>query len=247
MNFDQYEIEYQDQISNDEFETQLIAIRRRQVLDIAKTLGPRTFLEVGCGLNSLFNHLQDFDQFVILEPVKRFCEIAESDSQNDSSVTIFNCTLENGITVVNTFDFDLIVASSVLHEVPAPDQFLQSIYQVSDLGTHVYIDVPNVESFHRLLGLQSGLIDELDQFSELENRFGRKSHFTKSSLIESVEKAGFQVIRCFTFFLKPFASHQMQRLLDSNIIAQRTLTGLSKLCEHFPDNGSSIGLLAKKR
>lgn len=192
MNFDQYEIEYQDQISNDEFETQLIAIRRRQVLDIAKTLGPRTFLEVGCGLNSLFNHLQDFDQFVILEPVKRFCEIAESDSKNDPSIAIFNRTLENGTTVINNFDFDLIVASSVLHEVPAPDQFLQSIYQVSDLGTHVYIDVPNVESFHRLLGLQSGLIDELDQFSELENRFSRKSHLLSLASLSRLKKQAFR-------------------------------------------------------
>ena len=140
----------------------------------------------------------------------------------------------------------LIVASSVLHEVPDPHHFLESIYRISSGKSYIYLDVPNVESFHRLLGLKGELIDELDEFSELELRFGRYSHFTRSSLISEVEEAGFRVIRSFTFFLKPFSSEQMGKIFNAGIITQETLIALSRMSEYFPDNGSSIGLLAKK-
>lgn len=55
-------------------------------------------------------------------------------------------------------DFDFIIISGLLHEVPDPKKLLQSIYKICKQDTLVHINVPNVYSFHRLLAYEMGCI-----------------------------------------------------------------------------------------
>lgn len=60
----------------DDFEPTMVEIRRRMLLEQIKQLSPRTILEVGCGLSPLVEHINiDFDQMVVVEPSKEFCDV----------------------------------------------------------------------------------------------------------------------------------------------------------------------------
>ena len=60
-----------------------------------------------------------------------------------------------------------------------PDLILKSIYNISNSKTIVYIDVPNMYSFHRLLGVELGLIKKISSDTLMHKRFNRKNNFDK--------------------------------------------------------------------
>ena len=124
--------------------------------------------------------------------------------------------------------------------------FMKSLFEICGRDTVVYLDVPNIQSFHRLLGLEMGLINNLAESSALEQRFGRKSHFDKAELIKIIADADFELIDSFTYFLKPFPNDQMAEMLRQNIINEVTLNALENLCQFFPENGSGLAVLIRK-
>ena len=62
-----------------------------------------------------------------------------------------------------------------------------------------------------------------------------------------VLKAGFKVINCFSFFIKPFSHSQMQLMLKNEIISDKTLEALGEIVKFFPDHGSSLAIILKNR
>ena len=154
--------------------------------------------------------------------------------------------MESAVEELKKHPFDFIVSSSILHEVPNPFLFLKSLFEICGRDTVVYLDVPNIKSFHRLLGLEMGLIDNLSAASALERRFDRNHHFDKAELIKIIADADFELIDSFTYFLKPFPNDQMAKMLREKIINEVTLNALEDLCRFFPDNGSGLAVLIRK-
>lgn len=221
------------------FETVMVEARRRQVVATAARHPHRRLLEVGSGLEPLLLHLPAVEAYTLVEPVPEFCARARALAGEGRRVRVHQGYLEEVAAELGQ-DFDLIVVSSLLHEVPEPTRLLEAVRGLCAPQTVVHVNVPNVRSLHRVLALEMGLIGQLSEPSEMERRFGRHTRFDRQSLVSSVEAAGFEVLRFTTYFFKPFAHAQMEALFDSGIVDRSALGAFERLGEQFPEHGAEM-------
>lgn len=240
-NLDSYKDNYTNKDHYD-FERFQVQYRRKNVLFNLKKYTHKTILEVGCGVDPLFKYIDDYQSFTVVEPSEEFYSIAEKLCVNDKRISLINDFIEN----INTEEkFDFIVISSLLHEIKNDELILNSIRSLSHQDTVVYINVPNAKSFHRLLALESGLIDSIYQKSSNQIKFQQSHTYDIDALEILVKNAGFSVIESGSYFLKPFTHKQMHKLLDCSVIDEQILAGLDRMIEHCPGLGSEIFVTCK--
>ena len=122
-NIDKYS---QDYINNYGFESILVKYRRNKVLETLNNYKSKRILEIGCGVDSISNYYVNFDKWVIVEPSKKFLKTAVKDKHN-SNIEIYSDFFENIIDVLSNKNFDFVILSALLHEVPNTTSFLQKI------------------------------------------------------------------------------------------------------------------------
>lgn len=232
---------YTQDYKNSNFEHILVKYRRKKVLEILNKYKPKHILEVGCGLDSIFNHYNDFDSFTIIEPSKDFCENAKKSSSYNKKIIIINDFVENSnfkFTIHNGQTF--IIASSLLHEVTEPLKLIQSIYNICNKETIVHINVPNSLSMHLLWAYKAKIINSIGEVTNTMKKFQRTSTFNLKQLKEIITINDFSIIEEGSYFLKPFNHSKMQILLDNQIINDKLLDGLYELSEYFPEHCCEI-------
>ena len=229
------------------FEAQMVGFRRRKVLEILAGLPHARILEIGCGTDSLFNHLTDFESFVVVEPIESFVETAVGHAQGDPRVSVLHGFLESESEQLRSHTFDLVIASSVLHEVEEPTLFLKSLNSLCSKQTIAHLNVPNALSLHRLLAVEMGLIEDPFAASELAMTLQRTSNFDLSSLKEVVQSCHFTVLSEGSYFLKPFSNRQMLQLVDHEIVPVDFLDALYTVVENrLPELGAEIFVNVRK-
>ena len=213
---EEYTTEYTKHYSTGSFELALIKIRREKVLQSLKKHCHRSILEVGCGLEPLFCHLKDFQSYTIVEPSPSFAKNAIDLIPQGLNVSVIQGFLETSYKALTALaPYDFIIISSLLHEVDNPEHLLNVVRMLSNTNTIIHVNVPNVLSFHRLLGLEMGIMETVYDKSNDDIKFKRTSHFDKASLISLMERSGFDILECETHFIKPFSNEQMARPQNS--------------------------------
>ncbi|MWV62146.1 methyltransferase domain-containing protein [Helicobacter saguini] len=231
----------------------MVEIRRKEVLKFLQQYKAKNVLEIGCGLHSLFNFYEDFENFVVVEPSSEFAKKALQDSKNlqntESKITIINDFIENHIQTLQNTHFDFIILSSLLHEVINPKDFLSKILKVMKNETILHINVPNANSFHLLWAYKSGLIKKLGNLTERAKSLQQNTTFTLESLqnmlLESAKiceniESKIKILQSGSYFIKPFNHAKMQECLKLNIIDSNLLSGLEKMIEYMPNLGAEI-------
>lgn len=142
--------------------------------------------------------------------------------------------------------YDMIICSSLLHEVENPEDFLKKLFSICDKNTVVHINVPNALSVHRILAVESGLMPSIYDLSDRNIKLQQHTVFDIHSLTDMVQAAGGQVIDSGSIFIKPFTHAQMMQLLDCDIISEKVLDGFYNLVKYMPDLGSEIYVTCKK-
>jgi len=230
------------------FERVLIKSRRERVLTSVKKHTHKNILEIGCGLDPIFQFCEDYDHYTVVEPSSSFAEHAQKLAQGKDGITILSGYLEDVYgSLAGKPEFDFIIMSGILHEVSDPNRLLHAINEVCQVETVVHINVPNVRSFHRLLAYEMGLIRSLFEKSEMEKKFQRNTRFDKETLFKIVEKNGFRVISFGTYFIKPFKNSQIEKIVEKNIVDISFLEGLEKLIKYMPEMGSEMYVDVKKK
>lgn len=235
-----YTERYAEQYREGAFEVALVRIRRKHVLRTLHRYPHRRILEVGCGLEPLFPYVDAYDAYTIVEPSEAFVQNAVAQAGSDPAVRIVQGTLEEAYDRLTADAYDMIVLSSLLHEVPDPDALLTRVRALCGPATVVHVNVPNVRSFHRLLGVAMGLINDVHQPTQNEIDFQRHTRFDKESLVRKMQAHGFEVLSFATYFVKPFSNKQMEQMLSHQIIAPDVIEGLEKMSEHLPDMGCEM-------
>lgn len=236
----QQEIEaYQSVYSASDFEVIQARYRKRLLLELLEEHQPRRILEVGCGWNTIANAWQGFEHLCIVEPGSKFVEKARKDTAHNCKVKVVQHFLEDAIGILQD-NYDLILLSSLLHEVPDAKALLTSARALCSDRTLVHVNVPNAKSMHRLLALEMGLIDSLYVSSELQKTFKQPRIFDLQSLKALAVSAGFDVTLEGSYFVKPFSHTQMHTLIQTGFTTQAMLDGLWSLTKHFPEHGSEI-------
>jgi len=239
-NLEDYTVNYYNQ----PFEDIQVLYRKRKVLELIKKQNHRTLLEIGCGLDPLFNHFNEFDKLVILEPSNAFFENAVKQADKDEELTdkvdIINGLLEDSVRQLQEYNFDFILVSCLLHEIEDTALFLANLRQIAREDTIIHIDVPNAFSFHRVLALEMGLIESVFEMSASNLKFQQQRVFDLKSLTALITSAGFTVIDSGSFFVKPFMHKQMSGLIEHGIIDYTVLDGLYNMVKFIPEMGSEI-------
>ena len=235
---DGYAIDY---IKHDKEDT-VRTFRRQKVLEILNCHKPKHILEIGCGCWSFSEFYHNYDEFLIVERSERFCNMIRKSKYYNSRINVLEGFLEEQINTIKDKNFDFILLSGVLHEVPNQTELLSSIKSLCNNNTILHINVPNNKSFHLLWAYESGLIQQIGDLTATATHFNRHSTFDLSSLIAFVENAGFKVLDTSggSYFMKPFNHAKMTELMKLGIIDENLLDGLNKLTKYFPNNGAEI-------
>ncbi len=227
------------------FEDIQISFRRKKILSILENYKPQKLLEVGCGYRPLFIDFKSFEKFTIIEPINKFYSTIKKKAPKNSNINIINGLFEESIDDIIDLEFDMIIISSLLHEIKDLNYFLDKLKLICSKETLICVIVPNSNSFHRLLALSMGLIDDLDTKSDTQIKMQQNHNFTRNKLCNLFKSKGFTTENIETFFIKPFTHNQMQLMLDNKIIDLSVLEGLYNLSCKFPDIGSELLLLTK--
>ncbi len=248
IDMDDYSRKWLEESKKDvSFEFILTEVRRKQVLSSLSKYEHKNILEIGSGLLPLFPYC-DYEQYVIVEPSEEFVQYTKRLAAKKPNVLVIQGYIEDIYEeLLDVGDFDFIIASSLLHEVPQPRRLLQSIFRLCKPQTVVHINCPNIYSFHRLLAYEMGLIGDISEKSKTEIDFQRHTRFDMRSLIRMVEEEGFQVLAQGTYFIKPFTNEQMEKIIANNIVSKEVITGLEHMTKYMPDMGCEMFVEVKIR
>jgi|WetSurMetagenome_2_1015567.scaffolds.fasta_scaffold07900_2 SAM-dependent methyltransferase len=239
INIDNHVKNYIEEISKENsLESVFSGLRKKQVLISMNKYKHNNILEIGCGLDPLYPHINGWKSYTIVEPGTDFLKALKG--SNLYNVNIYNGFLEDVYKELLENKFDYIFLSGVLHHVPNLQIFLKAISQLCSCDTVVHINVPNAYSFHRLLAMEMGYINNIFEKSETNTRLQVKWVFNKDSLYKVVQNSGFEVLDFGTYFIKLFTNEQMEKVIDLDIFEKDILQGLENMVKYLPDMGCEM-------
>jgi len=229
------------------FEEYLSIYRYRKLIEIMQKYNHERILDIGGGMNPLFHEINGFNKYYMIEPGQKACDDAIIKSSGDERVKVINGYFEDCHNLLIGEKIDFIFSVGVLHETSTPEKFVKCIKNLSNPETVIFINVPNAESFHRILALESGLISKLDQFTERNLLLGQKSVYSMEKLINLLNKSidGCTILEKGTFFIKPFTHNQMMQIISNKIIRDEVMDGLYKMSDWAPNIGSEMFVVFK--
>lgn len=233
--------DYSNKYVEEPFESTMVEIRKKMVVNQCLRYPHKNILEIGCGMNPFFLDFSDYDHMVIVDPSERFTDHARKSAENKNIHVIkgFLEQVEREVQGLNV-KFDFIILSSLIHELDDPQNMLKSVSALCDKETVVHINVPNANSFHRLIAKEMGMIKDVHAQSLQMQKMQRRRTYDMDSLCEEVENAGFSILDKGSYFVKPFTHAQMQECIDKGIIGYSVIEGLEKMIKYMPQLGAGI-------
>lgn len=232
------------------FEKTFEIYRHKKVMELIASTNfekPKNLLEIGPGLNPIFSNLKEFEIVHALEPIKFFYQSNNEEFSKKQSVKFFNSTLEDFYhSSHKSTNYDLILLSSVLHEIPNYKQALQQCFSLLRQGGKIIIVVPNNKSLHRMIGEQSGIHPTGEVLTKTEITMQQNASFSVESLKLQVELIGFETLSIKTEFIKIFPHQVMQELIDKKVMNETILDFFSEISPLIPNFGAEIFYLGTK-
>lgn len=240
--------DYTDKYEEWPFEKYQVQYRRKKVIELLEQYKHDSILEVGCGMEPLFQFYHNYRCMTIVEPSDMFYENAKRLADAcDREIYIVNGNVEDKTEELQSRHYDYIIISSLLHELEDPRRVLEEIGKLCTGDEVIHVNVPNAYSLHRILAYEAGLIPDLYAKSQQQKKMQQNSTFDLQSITELAGKAGFNVIAEGTYFPKVFTHGQMQTLMDMNILNEQILDGFYQMEKYLPEFGSELYVQLKKR
>ena len=238
--------DYAEKYTENGFEEYKVLYRRKKLIEMIKGWRPKSILEIGCGMDPLFQYV-DNAKFTIVELSQLFCDNAADlmrmrHIHNAECIQGYFEEIASGLSK----EYDLIICSSLLHEVEKPGSLIKAIENTCNSDTIVHVNVPNAYSLHRLLGKEMGILDDVHEMSENNIDFQQNNVFDKYSLEKIVNENGLEVIESGGYFMKPFSHKQMNEMMQKKVIDEKVLDGLYELGKCMPEFCSEIYVNCKK-
>ncbi len=126
--------------------------------------------------------------------------------------------------------FDHVLMTNLLHEVGDPATLLQRARGWLAPGGSIHVTLPNPRSIHRLVALEMGLIERLDEQSDRGARLGTRRTLDLDALLEIAAASRLHAAESSGIFLKPLPNAQMMKLTSA------ILQGFELAARHLPGN-----------
>lgn len=236
---------YSDNYFVQDFELYQVEYRRKMIIEQINKYCSKRILEIGCGCEPLFQHVGNKD-WVIVEPSELFCELAQKKAEGREHICILQCFFEDCAEKLAKESFDMIICSGLLHEVEEPKRMLESIWAICGENTIVHVNVPNANSFHRILAKNMNIISDVHEKSERNIMFQQNTVFDMDELTEMLTRCGYTILDKGSCLIKPFTHKQMYEMIEKEIINKEVLDGLDYMVRDFPQMGSEIFVNCKK-
>ena len=153
---------------------------------------------------------------------------------------MYKWLFEEQVINLPNIQYDMVICNSLLHEVIEPQKLLMAIKKICNKETIIHINVPNMNSIHRLLGVEMNIIADKFEASDNNKKFQQNTNFDLGKLKYIVENNGLKVIEDGSFFVKPFSHKQMNAMIQQCIIDEKVLDGLYNITKYMPQFGSEI-------
>jgi len=231
------------------FEAAMVKYRRKLVIERLSALRPATVVEVGCGAELLYQHYAQaagpVARWIVVEPGQEFHDVAAT-SGLPNLVAIRGFFEDVTSRIKDQLDAppDMIIISSVLHEVAHPLKLLEAARSLMGKRSVLHVNVPNASSFHRLLARSMGLIDDVKALSERNLHLLQHRVYDRQSIRSDVEATGLLPVAEGGYFIKPFTHAQMALVADQ--LGDAVLDGLYALGKERPDLASEIYIEARR-
>lgn len=237
-----------DYIADYGFEKVMVRFRAMQIIDHLRRFQAKRVLEVGCGAELLYGrYLRDSDpvaQWTIVEPTTEFSQQAQASAL--PNLEVIQGTIELAATALAARDQspDVVVCSSLLHEVEHPHELLAAIASTMGPQTILHLNVPNAESLHRELAVSMGVLTKTGTLTARNIELQQQAVYSPASLAAAIEAAGLDVFESGGYFVKPFTHAQMEEITD--VVDDSILVGLFRLGQRRPEIASEIFVLARR-
>lgn len=233
-------------LADDAYEQVMVRLRHRLVCETAAALGARRVLEVGVALDPIGGFAAAAglapESWTMVEPAPAFA----ANARRIAATLPFPAQVVEGFLEERVEELaamlpggvDLVVFSSLLHEVERPDLLLSAARGLLASGGRVHANVPNALSLHRRLGRVLGLLGDEHDRSERNDRFAQVRNFDPAGLAALFAAAGYRVVETGGCFLKLLSNRQMGDI--PALLAPEMLDGLYRLGHELPELSADI-------
>lgn len=245
---DEYAKRYMDGFG---FESVCALARQQRNVRFLEDTQPQSILEIGCG-STLLAGMKGIDglafiKWVIVEPASQFARNARELTSGDDRFSVIEDYLEGAIDYLRPLvagGFDCVIVSGLVHETMSPELLLDAAISLIKPQGRALVSAPNAMSFHRLLAVESGLINSPYELSSLNRQLGHPVVFDRHSLAKLLVASGLTDLVFDGYIFKPFTNTQMATML--NVVGDQLINGLIELGRKFPDNAAEICITGKR-
>ena len=163
-------------------------------------------LELGSADGGMTQFLvDDFQEVVSVDGSESFVSrLKERNIPNLTAITSFfeDLSLDQ--------EFDTVILSHILEHVDNPVEILKIAKRYTKKGGVILIDVPNADSFHRLIGVEMGMLPQKDALNETDVKLGHRRVYTVDLMKEHIRLSGMKLQHWGGHFLKVLSAGQMK-------------------------------------
>jgi len=228
------------------FERNAEKYRRKAVIRALRELQPRSLIEVGCGQDSIFNHLESSIRGTIVEPIERLTA-SQDLGRRLPNVNVINSLFE-AVQVGEIEQAEVVLLSSILHEVSDAPLLIETSSSFLKSDGAIVLVVPNAWSIHRFVGERKKIINNLEEQTDTQRKMQQHQPvYSPESLTNFLDACGFDIESLKTFFPKLSSHQQMQHFLTSKLVDDSFLDRLFDLSEYLEPTGSEIIAIARPK
>ncbi|MGO9558168.1 MAG: methyltransferase domain-containing protein [Acidimicrobiales bacterium] len=232
------------------YERHQVGARRRLLTELVRTSSPNVVVETGCGSELLADAVVaaglSVEQWIVVEPFPRFAEAARLAAERLPFLSVVEGLAEevgDEVLAKAVSPPDLVICSSLLHEVADTDALLQACRRlIAEREGMLHVNIPNARSLHRRLARAAGLIADEAEMTSRNLVLRQQRVLDMAGLTALVTSAGLSVEESGGYMLKPFTHAQMEQL---EFLTPELLAGLYTLGRELPELASEIFVNAR--
>ncbi|MDO8786811.1 MAG: class I SAM-dependent methyltransferase [Sulfuritalea sp.] len=213
---------------------------------LIKTLAMRTFtpyirpkkraLELGCCDGFMTELIAgQVNQLTVVDGSQTFIEMAKT--RVPAKVEFVHSLFE---TFSPDHKFDYIFATYVLEHVGDAIAFLKMANHLLAEDGLLFLVVPNARALSRQLARHMGILDDLFALTANDINHGHRRVYDRISLNRDIDAAGLLQVGQGGLFLKLLSDFQMDKLIETGIVADPQIEGLYKMGLEYPDLAGSL-------